>query len=54
MKQNYFQYDGEIFQPQKCIAMESPISGTMAKIYLTAFRSDIYKTLARQQRNSIL
>jgi hypothetical protein len=54
MKQNYFQYGGQIFQPQKGIAMESPISGTMAEIYLTVFRSDIYKTLARQQRNSTL
>jgi hypothetical protein len=34
MNQNYFQYEGQIFQPQKGIAMGSPISGTMAEIYL--------------------
>jgi hypothetical protein len=34
MNQNYFQYDGQIFQPQKGIAMGSPISGTMAETYL--------------------
>jgi hypothetical protein len=34
MNQNYFQYEGQIFQPQKVIAMGSPISGTMAEIYL--------------------
>jgi hypothetical protein len=34
MNQNYFQYEGQIFQPQKGIAMGSPTSGTMAKIYL--------------------
>ena len=33
MNQNYFQY-GQIFQPQKVIAMGSPISGTTAEIYL--------------------
>jgi hypothetical protein len=34
MKQNYFQYYEQIFQPQKGTAMGSPISGTMAKMYL--------------------
>jgi len=34
MKQNSFQYDGQIFQPQKAIVLGSPISGTMAEIYL--------------------
>jgi hypothetical protein len=34
MNQNSFQYEGQIFQPQKYIAMGSPISGTMAEIYL--------------------
>jgi hypothetical protein len=33
-KQNYFQYEEQIFQPQKGIAMGTPISGTMAEIYL--------------------
>jgi hypothetical protein len=34
MNQNYFQYEGQIYLPQKGIAMGSPISGTMAEIYL--------------------
>jgi hypothetical protein len=34
MNQNYFQYEGQIFQPQKGIAKGSHISGTMAEIYL--------------------
>jgi hypothetical protein len=34
VNQNYFQYEGQIFQPQKGIAMGSSISGTMAEIYL--------------------
>jgi hypothetical protein len=34
MNQNSFQYEGQIFQPQKVIAMGSPISGTMAEKYL--------------------
>ena len=32
VKQNYFQYEGQIFQPEKGIAMGSPIS--IAEIYL--------------------
>jgi hypothetical protein len=34
MNQNYFQYEEKIFQPQKGIAMGSPISGSMAEAYL--------------------
>jgi len=33
MKQNYFQYNGQIFQPQIGVGRGSPISGTMAEIY---------------------
>jgi hypothetical protein len=33
-KQNYFQYHNQFFQPNKGIAMGSPISGTLAEIYL--------------------
>ena len=33
-KQNYFQYDGHVFQPNRGIAMGSPISSTMAETYL--------------------
>ena len=34
LKQNYFQYGSQIFQPEKGIAMGSPISSTIAEIYL--------------------
>jgi hypothetical protein len=34
VKQNYFQYEGQIFQPEQGVAMGSPISSTIAEIYL--------------------
>jgi hypothetical protein len=34
MEQNYFQYNNQYFKPEKGIAMGSPISGTLAEIYL--------------------
>ena len=34
VKQNYFQYEDQIFQPEKGIAMGSPISSMIAEIYL--------------------
>ena len=34
MKQNYFQYKDKLYQPEKGIAMGSPISSTMAESYL--------------------
>ena len=34
MKQNYFQYNERFLQPDKGISMGSPISSTMAEIYL--------------------
>jgi hypothetical protein len=34
LKQNYFQYSDQLFQPKKGTAMGSPISGTMAEVYL--------------------
>jgi len=34
MKQNYFQYNERVFQPDKGIAMGFPISSTMAEVYL--------------------
>ena len=34
MKQNYFQYNERFLQPDKGIAMGSPISSTMAEAYL--------------------
>jgi hypothetical protein len=52
-KQNYFQYDGHVFQPKRGIAMGSPISSTMAETYLQ-YLEEIYKTLVRQYRNNVL
>jgi hypothetical protein len=34
LKQNYFQYNNQTFRPEKGIAMGSPISGTIAEIYI--------------------
>ena len=34
MKQNYFQYNEQLCQPEKGIAMGSPISSIMAEVYL--------------------
>ena len=34
LKQNYFQYNNRFYQPSKGIAMGSPISSTLAEIYL--------------------
>ena len=39
IKQNYFQYSGEIYQPNKGIAMGSAISSTTAEIYIQYFES---------------
>ena len=39
IKQNYFQYNGKIYQPHKGIAMGSPISSTIAEIYIQYFES---------------
>ena len=34
MEQSYFQYNNQYYKPEKGIAMCSPISGTLAEIYL--------------------
>jgi len=34
LKQNYFQHNNQFFQPEKGIALGSPISSTVAEIYL--------------------
>ena len=34
IEQNYFQYNNQYFKPEKGITMRSPISGTLAEIYL--------------------
>ena len=34
LRQNFFQHNERLFQPEKGIAMDSPISSTVAEIYL--------------------
>jgi len=41
LKQNYFQYSNQFFQPEKGIAMGLPISSTIAEIYCQFFE-EIY------------
>jgi hypothetical protein len=41
LKQNYFQYNNQIFRSEKGIAMGSPISGTIAEIYVQ-FLEELY------------
>jgi hypothetical protein len=41
LKQNYFQYNNQLFRPVKGIAMVSPISNTIAEIYIQ-FLEELY------------
>ena len=34
LKQNYFQFGDQIYQPDKGVTMGSPVSGTMAEVFL--------------------
>jgi hypothetical protein len=34
LKQNYFEFQKNIYQPEKGVSMGSPVSGTMAEIFL--------------------
>jgi hypothetical protein len=43
MKQNYLQFDQNIYQPRKGIAMGSPISGLIAEIFLQYYEQHIVK-----------
>ena len=45
LKQNYFSFKGRICQPDKDVAMGSPISGTMAEIFLQQLENNIVKHL---------
>ena len=48
MEQNYFQYNNQFYKPQKGVIMGSPISGTVAEIYLQR----IEKTFIKQWLDS--
>ena len=39
IEQNYFQYNDKLYQPTKGIAMGSPLSSTMAEIYIQYFEN---------------
>ena len=41
LKQNYFQYNNQLFRPEKGIAMGSPVSSTIAEIYIQ-FLEELY------------
>jgi len=43
MEQNYFQYNDQFFKPAKGIAMGSPISSTIAEIYLQHIENEYIK-----------
>ena len=53
LKQNYFQHNNQFYQPNKGIAMGSPISGMLAEIYLQ-YLEETHKTLFRKQGNNLL
>ena len=48
LNQNYFLFQQKIYQPNQGIAMGSPISGTIAEIFLQY--EDAYKTTLRHQK----
>ena len=45
LRQNYFSFLGQIYQPDKGVAMGSPISGTMADVFLQQLENSIIKHL---------
>jgi len=45
LRQNYLSFHGQIYQPDKGVAMGSPISGTMAKIFLQQLENSSIKHL---------
>jgi len=45
LRQNYFSFLGQIYQPDKGVSMGSPISGTMAEIFLQQLENSIIKHL---------
>jgi hypothetical protein len=53
LKQNYFQYNGQYYQPHKGFAMGSPISNTLTEIYLQ-YLEEIYVKHWLQNREIIL
>jgi len=51
--QDYFTFQDQIYQPEKGVAMGSPISGTMAEVFLQHLENIHIKHLLNS-RNNIL
>ena len=47
LKQNYFEFQNNLYQPEKGVAMGSPISGIMAEVFFATHRRQTHKTLTR-------
>jgi hypothetical protein len=45
LKQNYFSFHDQIYQPDKGVAMGSPVSGIMAKVFFQHLEETIIKHL---------
>jgi hypothetical protein len=45
LKQNYLQFNGKFYQPNKGVAMGSPISGLIAEIFLQHYENHIIKSI---------
>ena len=43
MEQNYFQYNDNFYKPHKGVAMGSPLSGTLAELYLQSIENRYIK-----------
>jgi len=43
MEQNYFQYNDSFYKPHKGVAMGSPLSGTLAELYLQRIENEYIK-----------
>ena len=52
LKQNYFEFQNNIYQPEKGVSMGSPISGTMAEIFLHYIENTCIKHL--QDKKNVL
>jgi hypothetical protein len=53
LKQNYFEFQNNIYQPEKGVSMGSPISGTMAEIFLQHIENTHIKHLL-DTKNTLL
>ena len=45
LKQNYFKFENKYYQPEKGVAMGSPISALIAEIFLQFFEDNLLKQI---------